>query len=166
MAKTTKSAQARERKRVRREAMIVAHKQAADGMRALQAVGFSQAQLARMYDVDTATVSQWVRLQRVGEWRVGRTNFIPELRGVITAAEVRPDLDAHELKRSIDEARVWARNTAKRVREVPFASRTTREVPVIVPKKNASTLTRAATRERERAHKATAAALDRVAAVE
>ena len=42
--------------------------------------GFTQAQLSRLFQVDSATVWTWKQTQRIGERVVGRANYIPELK--------------------------------------------------------------------------------------
>jgi DNA-binding transcriptional regulator YdaS (Cro superfamily) len=103
-------------------------KTAAEGIAALLSLGYTQAQLARMFDVDVATVSQWVKFKRIGEWRVGRANFIPEFQGKITARDIRPDLSEDRLQRTHNEAAQWNadKNRKLRAREAPFTPRSTR----------------------------------------
>ncbi len=77
------------------------------GHKALAVLGFSQASLARMFEVDTATTNQWERLNRVGERMLGRVEFIPELKGKVTAAQLRPDLSKESIAASVANAKAW-----------------------------------------------------------
>ena len=94
---------------------------AASSFKPLQALGFTQAQLARMFQVDTCTLSQWARQDRVGAQCVARVRYIPELKGRVAASSLRPDLDASALRRAEALAKDWDTNErdSDRARETP-----------------------------------------------
>ena len=94
-------------------------KQCIEGLERLLALGYTQAQLARMLDADTATVNQWLRYGRVGSRMVGRISFVPELRNKITLRQVRPDMTSQEIMQTRANARKWFSATLSRPREVP-----------------------------------------------
>jgi DNA-binding transcriptional regulator YdaS (Cro superfamily) len=95
------------------------------GYPALAALGYSQASLARMFDVDTATTNQWHRFNRVGERMLGRVKFIPELKSKVTPAQLRPDLSKERIAASVAEAKEWWAKDANKTRdrEQPQAAR-------------------------------------------
>lgn len=99
--------------------------QDAQGIEALLKLGFTQAQLARMFDADSATINQWLRFGRVGDRLAGRVEFIPELRGKITLATLRPTLTSKQRERTLRNAEQWSACRMRRIREVPGERRNT-----------------------------------------
>lgn len=91
------------------------------GIQLLLSEGFTQAQLARMFDVDTCTTHQWVRANRIGERMVGRVKFIPELKAKYSPEQLRPDLPPNRIRVTAEAARLWWNDeaTKDRAKEVP-----------------------------------------------
>lgn len=87
----------------------------------LLALGYTQAQLSRMFQVDTCTTSVWVRTNRVGERCVGRVRHIPELKGRVTPEALRPDLDEGRMRVVSLMAKEWdkAERDVNRPKETP-----------------------------------------------
>ena len=85
-----------------------------EGLKRLLSLGIKKYHLANMLGVDSSTVSQWVRLKRVGVTSVGRIAVVPQLRERITPFDVRPDVDRETIEQSIAAARAWSKQQAIR----------------------------------------------------
>lgn len=109
-------------------------KQCIAGVEVLLGLGFSQAQLARMFDANTATINQWIRFGRVGAWLVGRILYIPELRTRTTIRQLRPDFAVFDVDRAIARAKAWYETTPseyrERARETPGIRRNAAKTPL------------------------------------
>ena len=81
-----------------------------EGLKRLLGLGVKKYHLATLLGVDSSTVSQWIRLQRVGIDTVGRIAVVPELRDAISPFDVRPDIERDVIEQSIAAARVWVKN--------------------------------------------------------